>query len=142
MKMSAIALVALVAAAGAARAATVQVTLTGVRPSGGHILAALQTRGQFMKREAAAGVVLPGASKGDVRFSLKGVTPGDYALSVLQDADDDKDMTFSPDGQPREGWTMVNAAAVHAKPTFDQVRVHVPAGGASLTLPMVYPAAR
>ena len=142
MKTLLMGLSALTVMAGAAQAASVRVSLTGVQPRGGHVLAALQTRAQFMKPASTAHVRLAGDASGQVRFVLADVAPGDYALSVLHDVDGDGRMTMDAQGRPAECWTMPHAASLRAVPTFDEVRVHVPAKGVALTLPMIYPAAR
>ena len=128
--------------ASAAQAGTLEVTVTGVQAKGGHILTALQTRDQFMQPAAVTGRMLPGDSGGVVTFTLPDVPAGDYALSVLHDADDNRTMTMGSNGRPAEGWGMVGAQALHAKPTFDQVSTRIPAGSGvtRITVPMTYPA--
>lgn len=128
--------------AGVAQAGTLEVTVTGVQPKGGRILTALQTREQFMKPMAVAGRMLPGDSAGVVTFTLADIPAGDYALSVLHDADGNNTMTLGSDGRPAEGWGMAGAENLHAKPTFDQVSTHISAGAdvTRITIPMIYPA--
>jgi uncharacterized protein (DUF2141 family) len=137
--MIAAALGAALLTGGAARAGTVEVTLTGVQPRGGHILTALQTRADFMQPRATAGQMLAGDASGVVTFTLQNVPAGDYALSVLHDADDSRGMTLAADGKPAEGWGMPGAQALRAKPTFDQVHTVVGEGVTRITVPMVYP---
>lgn len=140
MRAMVMGITAAAALAGAAQAADVRVTLTGLQARGGRLLVSLQARDQFMKSEGVASAVFPGDTAGEKRFTLGEVAPGDYALFVLHDQDGDSRMTLDDAGRPAEGWTTNNAAQLHAKPSFDEVRVHVPAEGVSLTLPMVYPA--
>ena len=125
----------------AAQAGTVEVTITGVQPKGGHILTALQTRDQFMRPAAVTGKMLAGDSAGVVTFTLD-VPAGEYALSVLHDSDDNRTMTTAPGGKPTEGWGFRDGAALHGVPTFDQVstRVRDGAGVTKITVPMTYPA--
>ncbi len=128
-------------AAGAARAATVEVTLTGVQPKGGHILTALQTRDQFMRPAAVTGRMLAGDTSGTVTFTLD-VPAGEYALSVLHDADDSRGMTTATGGKPTEGWGFREGVTLHGVPSFDQVSTQVRegAGVTKIVVPMTYPA--
>src|SRR5689334_11174552 len=85
----------------------VRVTITGVEARGGRILASLQTEGDFMQPRASysAQQQAPSAN-GDVTFVFSGVAPGDYALSVLHDANSDYQMQRDANGRPLEGWAM------------------------------------
>jgi len=134
---AAAAILALTAAA-AAQAGTIDLTLNGVQPKGGKILVTVQSRDQFMQHAQTSGVVLDGAASGQLKVKLPDVPPGDYAVSVLHDADSSWSMTDAADGKPAEGWSMSNTAALKGKPTFDQVKVSV-SGDAAVTETMIYP---
>ena len=126
-------------AAAPAFAGDVTVTLTGVQARGGQLLAALQTRDQFLQPAGAYGDIVRNPTAGTITVTFRGVAPGDYSLSVLHDADNDGQMKMEG-GMPAEGWAMVNGAALRAAPTWDQVKFTVPASGDSrLTVPMIYP---
>jgi uncharacterized protein (DUF2141 family) len=122
----------------AAQAGEIDLTLNGVQPKGGKILVTVQSRDQFMQRAQTSGAVLDGAASGQLKVTLPDVPPGDYAVSVLHDADSSWSMTDGADGKPAEGWAMSSAAPLRAKPTFDQVKVSVN-GDASVTETMFYP---
>ncbi|RZJ21634.1 MAG: DUF2141 domain-containing protein [Brevundimonas sp.] len=125
-------------AAAPAFAGDVTVTLTGVQARGGQLLAALQTRDQFLQPAGAYGEIVRNPSAGTVTVTFRGVEPGEYSLSVLHDADGDGQMKLEG-GMPAEGWAMVNGAALRAAPTWDQVKFSAPASGDShLTVPMQY----
>jgi uncharacterized protein (DUF2141 family) len=128
------------AAAGAASAqnGTVNLTLEGVQPKGGKILITVQNRDQFMQHAQTSGAVIDGSASGQVKVALPGVPPGDYAVSVLHDADSSWSMTTGADGKPAEGWSMGGAEKLTAKPTFDQVKMTVK-GDAAVTERMIYP---
>ena len=125
-------------AAAAAPAGTIDLTLDGVQPRGGKILVTVQSRDQYMQRAQTSGAILDGSASGSIKVALPGVPPGDYAVSVLHDADGDFDMTRQANGRPAEGWSTVNAASLRAKPTFDQVKVSVN-GDAAISETMIYP---
>lgn len=114
----------------------VTVTVTGVQAGGGTILAALQTKDEFLKPEGHLGAKAA-ATPGAVTLVIHDVPPGDYSLSVLHDADGDMKMAMK-DGMPAEGWTMKNAAALRGAPTWDVVSFKV-AGPVAITEAMIYP---
>lgn len=124
--------------ASAAMAADVTVTLTGVQPQGGQMLVSLQTRDQFMKPAGAAGAMGP-AETGTQVLTVKDVAPGDYAVMVMHDADNNWTMNMGPDHKPAEGWGMSGHAPDNRKPTFDDVKFTVPADGGAVTVALVYP---
>lgn len=125
--------------AGSASAATVNVELTGVQPKGGAVLASVQTRAQFMKHEGTSGAVAKGDASGAMKLAIKNVPPGDYSLTVLHDADGNRDMTLDASGKPAEGWAMSGKGVTDHKPTFDEVKIHVGARDRTVRLAMHYP---
>jgi len=135
---AAAALIVATLAGSAASAGTINLTLDGVQPRGGKILVTVQSRDQFMQPAQTAGEVLDGATGGQLKVKLPNVPPGDYAVSVLHDADSSWNMTSDANGRPAEGWAMSSAAPLKAKPTFDQVKVSV-SGDVAITETMTYP---
>lgn len=113
--------------AGAAVAGEVTVELAGVQARGGTLYASLQTRGDFMKPGVGYNVKAVAPKAGVLRLTIPNVAPGDYALSVLHDANGDKQMNMSPQFIPLEGWAMSNGDALMGPPTFDLVKVAVAA---------------
>lgn len=140
MKAVAISLAATVAAlmtAGVAQAGDVTVTLTGVQARGGQVLVTLQTRDQFMQAAGfAQRIEAPGA--GPLTITFEDVPAGDYALSAFHDENADNQMQSSAIGIPEEGWAMSNGDALMGPPTFDLVRVSIPAEGGAITEAMRY----
>jgi len=137
-KTLSLAAVAALSLSGAARAEDVTVTLTGVQARGGVLLAALQTRGEFMQASAAHADRVERPAAGTLRLTFRDVAPGDYALMVLHDEDGDGQMKMNG-YMPGEGWAMINGAALRATPTFDQVKFTVSASGADISVPLSYP---
>jgi len=138
LKTLSLAAVAALSLAAPAMAQDVTVTLTGVEARGGVLLAALQTEGQFMQPAGAYGERVEHPAAGTVRVTFRNVAPGDYALMVLHDEDGDEQMKMNG-YMPAEGWAMINAGALRAAPTFDQVSFTVTASGADISVPMSYP---
>ncbi len=138
MKILAIAaFIAATVASGAANAAVIHLTLDGVQPKGGKVLVAVQARDQFMQRAYTGGAALDGSASGRLTTDIT-VPDGDYAISVLHDANGDGQMAMDASGRPAEGWSTVNAASLRAAPTFEQVKVHV-AGDMAVNETMIYP---
>ncbi|CAN5137115.1 DUF2141 domain-containing protein [soil metagenome] len=144
MKTSLIALAAasaLMVCAAPAFAGDVTISVTGVQPRGGELLAGLQTASQFLQHRGEYGEIVANPPAGTQVISLHGVAPGDYSVSVLHDVDGDRNMKMA-DGRPAEGWAMLHGETLRAAPTFDQVKFTVPVtGDVNLTLAMAYPAA-
>jgi len=122
----------------AAQAGTVTVDLTGVR-AGGTLYVQLQTRDQFLGQDRAVGKLIRVDQPGALRVELADVPPGDYAVSVWHDQNDNRRMEIDPSqGQAVDGWAMLNGAALRARPEFDQVKLSVPAAGAQVPLELRY----
>jgi uncharacterized protein (DUF2141 family) len=138
LKTLSLAAVAALSLAAPAMAEDVTLTLTGVQARGGVLLAALQTRGEFMQSRAAHADRIESPAAGVLRLTFHDVAPGDYALSVLHDEDADGRMKMNG-YMPGEGWAMINGDTLRATPTFDQVKFTVAASGADISVPMTYP---
>ncbi len=122
----------------AAQAGTVTLDLTGLR-AGGTLYVQLQTRDQFLGSERAAGRLIRVPQPGTLRVELGDVPPGDYAVSVWHDQNDNRRMEIDPSqGQAVDGWAMLNGAVLRARPEFDQVKLSVSAAGAQVPLELRY----
>ena len=137
-KTLSLAAVAALSVAAPAVADDVTVTLTGVQARGGNLLAALQTRAQFLQPAGAYGEFVRDPRAGTVRVTFRNVTPGDYSFSALHDGDGDGQMKMEG-AMPAEGWGMVNGDSLRGAPTWDQVKFTVPASGdVALTVRLSY----
>lgn len=112
-------------------AATVTVTVNGVRPNGGPVLVALQGEGDFAKQAAAySAKVDPTAST--VTATISGVAPGSYAAAVVQDTNNDGTFTIGDTG-PAEPFGFSGTAQSGA-PTFAPASFQVAASGGTATV--------
>ena len=125
------------ATAGAAQAGDVVVTAAGVQARGGTLYGALQSRDQFMRPTATRGALRENPASGTVELVFRDVPRGDYAVSLLHDEDGDRRMNMNG-YLPREGFAMVRGEELRAQPTFDAVKVTVPADGARFGATMSY----
>ena len=92
-------------------ASSVAVTVNRVRPGKGLVRIALVNKVQFHKRRKLKkplqrGVVKP--TDDSIQYRFKDVAPGEYAIQVLQDFDEDGNMTNNWLGLPQEPWGMSN----------------------------------
>jgi uncharacterized protein (DUF2141 family) len=100
-------------------ASSVAVTVNRVRPGKGLVRIALVNKVQFHKRQKLKkplqrGVVKP--TDNSIQYRFKEVAPGEYAIQVLQDFDEDGNMTNNWLGLPQEPWGMSNNPPVRFGP--------------------------
>lgn len=137
-RFSTIAAALALAAPGAAGAGPVAVDLSGLR-AGGTLYVQLQTRDQFLGPRRTAGQRIATPAAGALSVDLGEVPPGDYALTVWHDYNGNNQYDVDPGtGAPLDGWAAVGAGTLRARPTFDQVRVAVPAAGLRIPLALRY----
>jgi uncharacterized protein (DUF2141 family) len=122
----------------AAQAGAVRIELGGVR-AGGTLYVQLQNRAQFLGADRVAGRVIEAPQAGLLGVDLGDVPPGDYAVSVWHDDNGNRQFDLDPaTGRPLDGIASVNAEALRGPPTFDQVKVSVPAAGLRVPLTVHY----
>ncbi len=109
-------------------AGNVTVTLYGPRPD------AFLARGGRLARQR---VPLAGAVTAEACFALS--APGDYAVAVYHDENDDHDFNRNAVGLPVEGYGFSNdAPTTLGPPDFDRVRFTVPPGGNRIAVRLRY----
>lgn len=124
------------AAPEAAIAANVRVELSGLR-AGGKLYVQAQTRDQFLGEARAAGRVIQAPQAGAMIVDLGEIPPGDYAVTVWHD--DNGNGRFDIDsasGRPLDG--LVSLPNQSGPPSFEQVKVAVPASGLTVPLALQY----
>lgn len=130
---------ALVAAiASPALAQDVTVTLTGVQSKGGHLVASLASPSTFMLGQPEYSVRADGDATGSVTVTFRDVAPGDYALMVMHDANDNNQFDWGMAGNS-EGYAFSNLSGpLMGMPAFADHKVAVGQQGLSLTVAMNY----
>ncbi len=106
------ALAGALAIAGAARAAVVEIAVTGVAEARGHVHVDLCTRETFLKRDCPYEGAAP-ARPGETMVRIAGVPPGEYAAQAFQDRDDDGKLKQNLIGVPLEPVGFSNDAPIH-----------------------------
>lgn len=103
---------------------TVTVTVENVLSDGGTLLAGLHTPDTFMKGAGLTNVNAP-AVKGEVTLTFENVTPGEYAIMVMHDANDNKRMDMEANGMPKESYGMTGNAMPMGPPSFVDAKFEV-----------------
>jgi len=82
-------------------AATLQVTVHGVRNDHGHVRIGVCRKDEFLSEVCVHNVVVP-AHTGDVSASIPNIAPGEYGIAVYQDEDDSGKLKRNFLGMPKE----------------------------------------
>ncbi|HSI18285.1 MAG TPA: DUF2141 domain-containing protein [Sphingomonas sp.] len=140
VKASMIGLALLAAMAAApAFAGDVTIKLHALQARPGKLYVALQKRGEFLKKRASYGEVVASVAAGEKTIVFHDVAPGEYAVLVWHDINQDGRFTTEPNGAPLDGWSIRNAQKLFGSPTWNQVKFAVPTAGKTLDLAMAYP---
>lgn len=138
MKFLAIGALAAAALASPAVAGDVTVSVSGVQPNGGPVLAVLQRSGQFAKAQGAYRMkVQPTAETVQVVF--KNVTAGTYAAAVSQDTNNDGTVTIGKTG-PTEPYGFSGSPQTGV-PKFGPASQRVTRTGGTMSVSLAQPAA-
>jgi len=113
-----LALIGFTAQAQDANGATVTVIIENVLSDGGTILAGLHTSDTFMKGDGVANAMAP-AKAGEVTLTFENVVPGTYAVMVMHDANDNKQMDMEPNGMPKENYATTGDMDPFGPPSFE-----------------------
>ncbi|MBT8320202.1 MAG: DUF2141 domain-containing protein [Eudoraea sp.] len=97
--------------------ATITVVIENVMNDQGNILAGLYTEENFMR---GAGVAEYGtaAKAGEISFEFTDIAPGVYAISVMQDLNENQRMDFEASGMPVEPYGLSGNDMSAGPPSF------------------------
>nr|WP_245804536.1 DUF2141 domain-containing protein [Erythrobacter tepidarius] len=142
MRRVALALAAIAALAAApGQAGEVVITITDLRSAKGVVRACMTTRADIfpkcVKDPAAHRAVVPAAERVVIRFT--GVKPGDYAVALLHDENDNGKADRAMGMMPKEGYGFSRDAPVKmAPPRFKDAVFRQGEGATRLTIKMRY----
>jgi len=111
----------------------VTVTIENISNERGHVIIGLHTTDTFMKTEALQQAAAK-VKDGKVIYTFKNVAPGNYALLVLHDENDNKRMDFEPNGMPLESFGLSNNPMLMGPPTFSEGKFEVADKNVELTI--------
>jgi uncharacterized protein (DUF2141 family) len=103
---------------------TITVTIDQIKNNKGHILLGLHTTETFMKADAiqqAKSEIVDGK----IIATFTNVKPGNYAVMVLHDENDNGNMDFEPNGMPKETYGMSNNPALMGPPQFSDAQFEI-----------------
>ena len=129
------------AAAGQALAGEVVITVTDLRSAKGVVRACMTTREDIFPRcikdAGAHRAVVPATDKVEIRFT--GVKPGNYAIALLHDENDNGKADRAMGMMPKEGYGFSRDAPVKmAPPKFKDAVMQVGEGNSRVTIKMRY----
>lgn len=134
-------LAASLAAAAPAQAGEVVITVTDLRSNKGVVRACMTTRADIfpkcIKDPSAFRTVVPASGKVEIRFT--GVKPGQYAIALLHDENDNGKADRAMGMMPKEGYGFSRDAPVKmAPPRFTDAVIALGEGTSRLTIRMRY----
>ncbi len=129
------------AAAAPASAGDVVITVTDLRSAKGVVRACMTTRSDVfpkcIKDPTAYRTVVPASGKVEIRFT--GVKPGNYAIALLHDENDNGKADRAMGMMPKEGYGFSRDAPVKmAPPKFRDAVLAIGEGPAKVTIKMRY----
>ena len=135
MKIRAASLFAALLAAGATQAADLTVTVTDIRASTGTIRIAVVNSEAAWNNEAAPvvrkAIVVSGK---EATFQFPGLPPGQYAVQVRHDENDNGKFDTNFVGLPIEGYGFSNNPQVMRRANYDEARFDLAADGGSVVV--------
>jgi uncharacterized protein (DUF2141 family) len=130
------ALILLSAASAAAQEAAVRLTVSGVKPSGGTVYAAVFDSSEgYRKNVPFRSLTLQPASP--VLEAAVALPPGEYVFSLYQDLNSNGKLDTNFIGIPREPVGISNYDGKGPPGGFDRQKVRVPAGGMALEIRLI-----
>ncbi len=96
---------------------TITVVIENVLNDKGKILAGLYTEQEFMRGPGVADYAAE-AKAGEITFEFKNIAPGEYAISAMQDLNDNQRMDFEASGMPVEPYGMSGNDMAMGPPSF------------------------
>ena len=103
---------------------TITVKINNTHNNNGHMLIGLHTADTFMKTKGIQNSKAE-IKDGKVKVTFKDVVPGEYAVMVLHDENDNNRMDFESNGMPKESYGMSNNPMLFGPPTFSDATFKV-----------------
>ena len=126
---------AVLSAASLSTAATLEVEITDIRSSEGHLMVAVHASAEGWDGKVAPVAAQLHAPSGErALLSFEGLAPGSYAVQVTHDQNGNGKLDANFMGMPIEGYGFSNNPEVMRKATFDEARVEVGEGGTRIQL--------
>jgi uncharacterized protein (DUF2141 family) len=118
-----------------AHAATLTLDIQGLSKKSGHVLIAVHTdAASFNGKGQPAAVRSVEVTDSKLTVTIPDLAPGDYAVSLFHDANDNNTLDTNIIGIPKEGYGFSNNVGARGKPRFDEAKFTLGADGTTLTL--------
>lgn len=103
----------------------VEVVITGIRDTTGVVMVGVFKDPKSFLKKPDYGTTVK-SQKGELRAIIDGVPPGDYAISIVHDANHNKKMDSNFMGIPKEGFGFSNnVMGTFGPPSFEKARFKV-----------------
>ncbi|MGF1556981.1 DUF2141 domain-containing protein [Paucihalobacter sp.] len=112
---------------------TITVTVENAKNDNGKILIDLHTQETFLKGKGIESLESK-VENGKATFTFKNVTPGEYALLVLHDENENYTMDFETNGMPKESYGTSNNPMSFGPPQFNEAKFSVADESLNLTI--------
>jgi uncharacterized protein (DUF2141 family) len=121
-KLLVIAMIGLIAVTGFSQKHSMMVVIKNVKEAKGKVSVALFNReDEFMGKSLASQITT--AKTGEVQLIFENVSPGDYAISVMHDANENNELDSNAFGIPKEGFGFSNdAMGMFGPPSFEKAK--------------------
>ena len=117
---------------------TLVVNIENIKNGNGDILIGLYDSTSNFPRKVTTGKVIKVTGK-EMQITFADIKPGNYAVSVLHDENQNKDMDMNKLGMPKEGYGFSNnVMGLIGPPSFRKSRFHLLYGHSSITIKMKY----
>lgn len=103
----------------------VEVTITGIRDTTGVVMVGLFNDSKSFLKKPSYGTSMK-SQKGEMRAVIEGVPPGDYAVSIIHDANRNGELDSNFMGIPKEGFGFSNnVMGTFGPPSFEKAMIKV-----------------
>ena len=103
---------------------TITVTIDNVQGDKGSVAFGLHTKDTFMK-SAPIATIQSKSENGVVQVTFENVTPGEYAILVLHDTNENGKMDFQENGMPLENFAASNNVMSYGPPQYNDAKFMV-----------------
>ena len=118
---------------------TLTVKIENIKNNNGDILIGLYDSLARFPRKVSTGKVIKVTGK-EMQVKFSDIKPGNYAVSVLHDENQNKDLDQGMLGKPKEGYGFSNnVMGLIGPPSFKKARFYVPDGKSSIAIKLKYP---
>ncbi|MBO0329446.1 DUF2141 domain-containing protein [[Muricauda] lutisoli] len=102
----------------------ITITIDNITSDEGKVLAGLHTEDTFMKGQGLQNLQ-SAITNGKVTLTFTNVSPGNYAIMAMHDANENNRMDYQSNGMPKESYGMSGNDMAMGPPTFNSAKFTV-----------------